>query len=49
MLSDPIFGKGYISIPIDGSFSASEESEMIESDYEFKSMPVFLGDDTNEV
>ena len=49
MLSDPIFGKGYLSIPIDGSFSASEESEIIESSYEFKRMPVFLGNDPKDV
>jgi hypothetical protein len=49
MLGDPIFGKGYISIPIDGSFSANEEGEFIESSQEFKRMPIFLGNNPNEV
>lgn len=49
MLRDPIFEKGYIAIPIDGSFSVSEDSDIIETSADFRKMPIFLGDDPNDV
>jgi hypothetical protein len=49
MLRDPIFGKDFISIPIDGSFAVTEDSEIVESSYDYKKMPIFLGNDPNDV
>ena len=50
MLRESTFGKAsFISIPIDGSFVITEDSEIVESRSDYKKMPIFLVNDPNDV
>jgi len=55
MLSDPIFEKDYITIPIDGSISMKnpsdkqDKTDLQTNKAQYQNMPVFIGNKTENV